>query len=230
MRLLDRQYTETPFYGARRMTAVLRRMGYAVNIKRVRRLMGLLGLETVYPKKRRGLSHPGHRVYPYLLRGLTVDHPDQVWSTDITYIPLERGFLYLVVIMDWHSRFVLSWRLSNTLDERFCVDALQEALSAGSPEIFNSDQGSQFTSEAFTGCLKNAGVRISMDGRGRAFDNIFVERFWRSLKYEEVYLHAYRDGRETREGIERFMNRYCFERPHQSLEYHTPYEVYSERR
>ena len=155
---------------------------------------------------------------------------DQVWSTDITYIPLERGFLYLVLILDWHSRFVLSWRLSNTLDEAFCVASLQEALSRGKPEIFNSDQGSQFTSEAFTGCLKNAGVRISMDGRGRAFDNIFVERFWRSLKYEEVYLHAYRDGRETREGIGRYIGFYCFERPHQALENRTPHEVYSAAR
>ena len=226
MRLLDRQYLETPYYGARRMTAMLRRQGYEVNVKRVRRLLKLMGLETMYPKKRRILSVPGHRVYPYLLKGVTIDHPDQVWSTDITYIPLARGFLYLVVILDWHSRFVLSWRLSNTLDEAFCVEALEEALASGKPEIFNSDQGSQFTSEAFTGRLERAEVRISMDGRGRAFDNIFVERFWRSLKYEEVYLHAYRDGREAYEGIERFVSRYCFERPHQALGYQTPYEVY----
>jgi len=230
MRLLDEQYLKTPFYGARRMTAVLRRMGYEVNVKRVRRLLRLMGLETIYPKKRRRLSEPGHRVYPYLLSGVTVDEVDQVWSTDITYIPLERGFLYLVLILDWHSRFVLSWRLSNTLDEAFCVASLQEALSRGKPEIFNSDQGSQFTGEAFTGCLKDAGVRISMDGRGRAFDNIFVERFWRSLKYEEVYLHAYRDGRETREGIGRYIAFYCFERPHQALENRTPHEVYSAAR
>ncbi len=226
MRILDEQYMKTPFYGARKMTAVLKRMGYKVNIKRVRRLMRLMGLEAVYPRKRRRRSERGNRIYPYLLDGLVVDRPDQVWCADITYIPLWRGFLYLVAVLDRYSRMVLSWRLSNTLDEVFCVVALQQALSGGRPEIFNTDQGSQFTSDAFTGRLERAGVRISMDGRGRAFDNIFVERFWRSLKYEVVYLHAYRDGGEAYEGIKRFVTRYCFERPHQALGYQTPHEVY----
>ena len=226
MRLMDEQYLKTPFYGGRRMQAMLRRRGHMVNLKRVRRLMRVMGLEAVYPKKRTTKGSVGHRVYPYLLGGLKVERSDQVWATDITYIPLARGYLYLVAIMDWRSRYILSWRLSNTLDASFCVEALEEALSGGKPEIFHSDQGSQFTSEVFQDMLRRWEIRISMDGRGRVYDNIFVERFWRSLKYEEVYLHAYTDGRETRRGIGDYIAYYNEERPHQSLENRTPGEVY----
>ena len=226
MRLMDRQYLETPFYGARRMWAFLRRLGHEVNLKRVRRLMRRMGLETIYPKGHKTTLSAGHRTYPYLLRGVVIDHPDQVWGTDIAYVPLSQGFLYIVVILDWHSRYVLSWRLSNTLDVSFCEEALAEALSNGKPEIFNSDQGSQFTSERFQKLLKEAKVQISMDGRGRAYDNIFVERFWRSYKYEEVYLHAYEGGREASRRTAWYMSFYNEKRPHQSLDYRAPAEVY----
>jgi len=229
MSLIDRQYTATPFFGVRRMTATLKREGHAVNDKRVRRLMRVMGLEAIYPKPRTSLKNQANPVYPYLLKGLTIDRPDQVWATDITYIPLQRGWVYLVAVMDWFSRYVLAWEMSNTLDSSFCVDALRRALSLGRPGIFNSDQGSQFTSEAFTGVLKGAGVRISMDGVRRAYDNIFVERLWRSLKYEEVYLRDYGTPPEARRGIGDWFEFYNGTRPHQALEYRTPAEVYGIR-
>ena len=191
MRLIDQQYLQTPFYGVPRMTAQLVRLGHEVNVKRVRRLMRLMGLEAVYQKPRLSQRNPEHKVYPYLLRDVTVERPDQVWSTDITYIPMRRGWVYLVAILDWFSRYVLAWEVSVTLDSSFCISALQRALGLGTPEIFNSDQGSQFTSQAFTRVVEAAGSRISMDGRGRVYDNIFVERLWRTVKYEEVYLHDY---------------------------------------
>ena len=226
MRLLDEQYTRTPFYGWRRMTAQLRREGHAVNPKRVRRLMRLMGLQAIYPKRRTTWPAAGHQIYPYLLRDIEVSRPDQVWATDITYVPMRHGFLYLVAIMDWYSRYVLAWRLSNTLDVDFCIDALEEALSKGIPEIFNTDQGSQFTSQVFTGVLLKKGIKISMDGKGRCQDNIFVERLWRSLKYEEVYLKGYQRVPEARAGIGAYLSFYNQERPHQALGYRTPGEVF----
>jgi putative transposase len=227
MHLMDEQYTRTPYYGVERMTAWLRRLGIGIGHNRVRRLLRLMGLDAVYPKPR--LSRPGgpgHRIWPYLLRDLAVARPNQVWAADITYIRLWRGFVYLVAVMDWHSRYVLSWSLSPTLDAWFCVEALRRALAVGRPEIFNTDQGSQFTSEAFTGILQEAGVAISMDGRGRAFDNIFVERLWRSVKYEEVYLKDYGVVDEARRGLSDYFALYNTERLHQSLGYKTPAEVY----
>jgi len=226
MELLDRQYLETPFYGTRRMAEALRRAGHPVDRKRVRRLMRVMGLEAIYPRRRTSEKAKGHKVYPYLLRGLAVTRPNHAWATDITYIPMVRGFLYLVAILDWASRYVLSWRLSNTLDADFCVDALELALRAGRPEIFNSDQGCQFTSEAFTSVLLGAGVQISMDGRGRCLDNVFAERLWRSLKYEEVYLKAYSTVAEARAGIGSYLRFFNEDRPHQGLGYRTPREVY----
>ena len=229
MRLLDEQYTRTPFYGVRRMREELLRRGYEVNPKRVRRLLRQMGLEAIYAKPRLSVPAPGHRIYPYLLRGLPIVRPDQVWGTDITYIRLRRGFVYLVAIMDWFSRYVLSWELSVTLDVSFCVAALAWALTSARPEIFNSDQGSQFTSEDFTKLLLGHDVRISMDGRGRAMDNIFVERLWRTVKYEEVYLRDYED---VPEAVECLRNYFCFynqERMHQSLAYQTPAEVYFQK-
>jgi len=226
MRLLDEQYTRTPFYGSRRMTVWLEEQGYAVNRKRVSRLMTLMGIEAVYPKPK--LSEPGvgHKVYPYLLEGMEVKRVNQVWSTDITYIRMAQGFVFLVAVMDWFSRYVLSWSLSLTLELDFCLEALRRALRTGRPEIFNSDQGSQFTSEKFTSELEGRQITISMDGRGRYLDNIFVERLWRSLKYEEVYLKDYRLVPEAREGIDRYFRFYNHERPHQSLGYRTPAAIY----
>ena len=207
------------------MTAWLRREGHVVNRKRVRRLMRQMGLQVIWQKPNTSKPNPEHKVYPYLLRGLTIEH--QVWATDITYIPMPRGFFYLVAIMDWHSRKVLSWRLSNTMDAIFCVEALEEALALyGRPEIFNSDQGAQFTSTAFTGVLAAAGVRISMDGKGRWIDNVSIERLWRSAKYEEVYLHGYANGTEARASLTRYFSFYKERRSHQSLEYRTPDDVY----
>lgn len=226
MRLLDEQYLKTPFYGRRRMTAWLRRKNFSVNPKRVSRLMRLMGIEAVYPKPRTSKPSPGHRIYPYLLRGRQIHYSDQVWATDITYIPMARGFMYLVALMDWFSRYVLTWRLSNTLDADFCVVALAGALKKSTPEIFNSDQGSQFTSSDFTGPLEEAGVRISMDGRGRAIDNIFIERLWRTVKYENIYLNAYETVPALQEGLSRYFSFYNNERLHQSLGYQTPAEVY----
>lgn len=226
MRLLDEQYLRTPFYGARKMTVCLRGLGYNPDVKRVRRLLRLMGLEAIYPKPRLSMGAPEHRKFPYLLRGMSIQRVNQVWSTDITYIRLRQGFVYLVAILDWHSRYVLAWRLSNTLDASFCVEALKEALLQGSPEVFNTDQGAQFTCEDFLGILEDAKVQISMDGRGRAFDNIFVERLWRSVKYEEVYLHEYETVTDAEEGMERYFPFYNGERIHQSLDYRTPAEVH----
>jgi putative transposase len=226
-RLIDEEYTRRPFYGSRRMVLFLKAQGHTVNRKRVQRLMRLMGLAGMAPGPNTSRPHPQHRVYPYLLRGLSVTRPNQVWSTDITYVRLDRGFAYLVSIIDWYSRKVLSWRLSNTLDAAFCIDCLEGALQRfGAPEIFNSDQGVQFTSEAFTGVLKREGVKISMDGRGRALDNIFVERLWRSVKHEDIYLKGYAGMVELTVGLTEYFAFYNGERPHQSLAYQTPDQVY----
>jgi putative transposase len=227
MRRIDEQYTATPFYGVERMTACLQRQGFRIGHNRVRRLLRLMGLEALYPKPR--LSIPGgpeHRVYPYLLRSLRIDHVNQVWSSDITYIRLTRGFAYLVAILDWFSRYVLSWRLSTTLEAWFCVEALREALRSARPQIVNTDQGSQFTSGDWIEALCEAGVSISMDGRGRAFDNIFTERLWRSVKYEEVYLKDYEAVDEARSGLDDYFCFYNTVRPHQALGYRTPAAVH----
>jgi putative transposase len=226
MRLLDEQYTRTPFYGSRKMTEWLATVGRMVNRKRVSRLMELLGIEAVYPKPKLSQPGAGHRIYPYLLRGTTVGRVNQVWSTDITYIRMAQGFVYLVAVMDWFSRFVLSWSLSLTMEVEFCIEALKRALRRGRPEIFNSDQGSQFTSDMFTGELSGRQIAISMDGRGRCMDNIFVERLWRSLKYEEVYLKDYASVTEARASIERYFRFYNHERLHQNLDYRTPAAIY----
>jgi putative transposase len=231
LRLLDQQYLETPFYGSRRMTVILRQHGYEVNRKRVQRLMRQLGIEALYPKPRLSKAHPEHQVYPYLLRDLAVTQSNQVWCTDITYLPVLKGHFYLVAIMDWYSRKVLSWQISNTMDVTFCVEALQESITRyGTPEIFNSDQGSQFTSNSFTACLKAAGVQISMDGRGRCFDNIFIERLWRSFKYELIYLMAFEDGIHLNKEVRKWFEWYNQKRPHQALNYRTPEVVYWEMR
>ena len=227
-RVIDEQYTETPFYGVPRMTAHLRREGWRVNPKRVRRLMRSMGLVAIYPKPRLSAPDQAHPPYPYLLRGLRIERPDHVWATDITYIRLQGAHVYLVAIMDWYSRYVLSWELSNTLDSAFCVEALEKALAISQPEVFNSDQGGQFTSRAFTERLKRSGIRISMDGRGRVFDNIFVERLWRTVKYEEVYLKDYAGMPDARENLARYFRFYNRRRPHQSLQWRTPAEVYFE--
>jgi putative transposase len=227
MRRLDELFTAWPFLGSRRMTAMLRAEGHVINRKRVQRLMRRMGIVALGPKPRTTKPAPGHQIFPYLLRGMVIDRPNQVWAADITYIPLGRGFLYLVAIIDWASRAVLSWRLSNTMDVSFCVAALEEALARfGTPAIFNTDQGSQFTSAAFTGTLAAAGVRISMDGRGRWMDNVFIERLWRSLKHEEVYLKGYADGREARAGIAAWITFYNLRRPHQALGNRTPMTVW----
>jgi putative transposase len=226
MQLIDQQYLDRPFYGSRRMTVWLRNQGYGVNRKRVRRLMGIMGLRAIYRCPRTSQPAPDHQVYPYLLRDVAITQPNQVWSADITYIPMARGFLYLVAIMDWYSRYVLAWRLSNTLETSFCVEALEEALRTGVPEIFNTDQGAQFTSQTFPGLLQQHGVRVSMDGKGCYTDNLFIERLWRSLKYEEVYLKAYAGGKEARAGIGGYFDFYNLERPHQALGYQTPAEVF----
>ena len=226
MALMDRQYLKTPFYGSRKMKAWLLQQGYLVSRKRVRRLMRLMGLEAIYRRPNTSKPAPGHRIFPYLLKGVEVNRVDQVWAADITYIPMAKGFLYLVAIMDWHSRHVLAWKLSNTMDTSFCVAALEEALGKGRPEIFNTDQGSQFTSEAFTQTLQEQRVQVSMDGKGRYLDNIFVERLWRSIKYEEVYLKAYQTVAEARTGINAYLEFYNRQRPHQALGYRTPAEVY----
>lgn len=230
MRLIDEQHLRTPFYGVEQMRLHLNRLlaaeGMTVNPKRVRRLMRLMGLEAISPKPRLSRQNPEHTVYPYLLKGMTIDRPDQVWCTDITYVPMHRGWVYLVAVMDWFSRYVLAWEVSITLDASFCVDALKRALSMGTPAIFNSDQGSQFTSQAFTGVLREADIRISMDGRGRVYDNIFVERLWRSVKYEEVYLHDYQTVAEAVSGLGRYFAFYNHARPHQAFGGLTPAEMY----
>lgn len=230
MRLIDAEYTAHPFYGSRKMTRWLVQQGEAVNRKRVQRLMRLMGLEAIYPKPRLSLAGRGHRVYPYLLRGVSVVRADQVWSTDITYVALPKGFMYLAAVIDWYSRFVVSWRLSNTLEGTFCLEMLDEALGRGRPEVFNTDQGSQFTAEAFTGRLERAGVAVSMDGRGRCLDNVFVERLWRTVKYEDVYLKGYETVPELDGGLGRYFAFYNEERVHQALGYRTPAEVYREVR
>jgi putative transposase len=236
MDLIDQQYLSTPFYGSRRMKVWLWGQGYLVNRKRVQRLMRTMGLQAIYRKPRTSRPGPGHKVYPYLLGSMKITRPNQVWAADITYMPMAKGFLYLVAIMDWYSRHVMAWRLSNTLDADFCVEALEDALSKGKPEVFNTDQGSQFTSEGFTGLLKQHGVRISpdeygtfgMDGKGRYMDNIFVERLWRTVKYEEVYLKAYTDGMQANIGLKSYFHFYNNQRPHQALGYRTPTEVINE--
>jgi putative transposase len=226
LKAIDKLFTDAPFLGARRLKEMLQHQGYNVSRRRVRRLMRVLGIEAIYPRPKTTIRNPEHKVFPYLLRGLTIDRPDQVWATDVTYIPMHKGFVYLIAIMDWYSRYVLSWELSNSLDTTFCVEALKSALTLSRPEIFNTDQGSQFTAEDFQKPLKEAGIRISMDGRGRWMDNVFVERLWRSIKYEEVYLHAYESIKEARTSIGRWFNFYNYQRPHQSLDYKTPYEIY----
>jgi len=228
MKLIDEQYTSYPFYGIRRMTAHLRREGYGVNSKRIARLMRKMGICAIYPAPKTSVVNSEHRIYPYLLRGVAIDRVNQVWSCDITYIRLVGGFLYLIAVLDWHSRFVLSWELSNTMEVGFCVEALDSALLMARPEIFNTDQGSQFTSQMFTQRLESHAIQISMDGRGRAFDNIFIERLWRSVKYEDVYLKDYQDGWAAREGIGNYFVFYNEKRLHSSLGYRTPKEVYFE--
>ena len=227
MRMIDKQFLETPFYGVRQMTWHLRNEDHLVNEKRIRRLMRLMGLMPIYQKPNTSKAAKGHKIYPYLLRGLRVERPNQVWCADITYLPMRRGFLYLVAIMDWHTRKVLAWRISNTLEAEFCVDALNEAIHKfGPPEIMNTDQGSQFTSFAWTDRLRRSGVRISMDGKGRFLDNIFVERLWRSLKYECVYLHAWETGSEAKAGVRKWIAFYNHKRPHSALGGQPPAVVY----
>ena len=227
MRLLDEQYTRTPFYGARKMTWWLRSQGYGVDVKRVRRLLRLMGLEAIYPKPRLSFNGVEHRKFPYLLHGLDIRRPNQVWCADITYLRLKHGFGYLVAIMDWFSRYVLSWEVSNTLEADFCVSALDEALRLARPEISNTDQGSQFTSDDFIEMLEKAKVRISMDGQGRFLDNIFVERLWRTVKYEDIFIHDYETLSDARAGLRRYFSFYNDERFHETLEYRTPAQVYS---
>jgi putative transposase len=230
MRLIDEQYLRTPFFGSRKMAIWLARQGRIVNRKRVQRLMRLMGIEAIYPRPRTTWHNTQHCVFPYLLREVAILRPDQVWSTDITYVPLAHGFMYLTAVIDWYSRYVLSWRLSNSLEGLFCVEALEDALQHGRPEIFNTDQGSQYTAAAFIGCLERAGVAISMDGRGRALDNVFIERLWRTIKYEWLYLQGYRSVSELYEGLLWYFGFYNSDRPHQALGYRTPKEVYFEAR
>jgi putative transposase len=229
MRLIDREYVRHPFLGSRRMTTYLCGLGHGVNRKRVRRLMAVMGLEAVYPKPRLSKPHPGHRIYPYLLRGVAVERPDQVWSTDITYVPMPAGFMYLTAVIDWFSRYVLSWRLSNSLDADFCVAALEQALKRGRPEVFNTDQGAQFTAAAFVARVEAAGAKMSMDGRGRWLDNVFVERLWRTVKYEHVYVWRADTVAALEAGLRHYFAYYNRERPHQSLNDRTPAAVYAEK-
>jgi putative transposase len=229
MRLLDEEYTAHPFLGSRRLTKWLIEQGEPVNRKRVQRLLRIMGLEAIYPKPKLSAAGRGHRLYPYLLRNVRIERPNQVWSTDITYVPLASGFMYLAAILDWFSRYVLAWRLSNTLDGSFCLEMLDEALSRGRPEVFNTDQGVQFTSVAWTGRLESAGVSVSMDGRGRCLDNVFVERLWRTVKYEDIYLRGYETVPQLQQGLGRYFLYYNEERFHQSLDYRTPAVVYQQR-
>jgi putative transposase len=226
MRLMDEQYLKTPFYGYPRMTVWLRRQGYTINPKRVYRLMRKMGIQALYAKPKTSQAAQGHKIYPYLLRNLEITHVNQVWSADITYIPMPTGFMYLVAVMDWYSRYVLAWQLSNTLDGAFCLEALDQALQWGKPEVFNTDQGSQFTADAFTACLHHAGIRISMDGRGRALDNVFIERLWRSVKYEDIFLKEYDTVSQLQTGLADYFWFYNEDRPHQSLNYQTPAKLY----
>lgn len=227
MRLIDEEYLKNPTSGSRGMKKILHRRGFKINRKRIQRLMRLMGLEAIYPKPKTSRPHPVHKVYPYLLRGMQIDRPNQVWAADITYIPMSKGFMYLVAVMDWHSRKVLSFRVSNTLDADFCVEALVEALARyGPPDIFNTDQGAQFTSEKFTQTLKSHGVAISMDGKGRVQDNIFIERLWWTVKYQYVYLHCFDSGSQLRTGLKQWFEFYNGQRSHQALDDMTPDEVY----
>jgi putative transposase len=226
MRRMDEQYTKCPFYGSRRMTAWLTQQGEEVNRKRVQRLMRLMGLEAIYAKPRLSIAGRGHRIYPYLLRNVRIERVDQVWSTDITYIPMALGFMYLAAVIDWYSRYVIAWRLSNSLDGSFCQEMLEEALGKGRPEVFNTDQGVQFTAAAFTGRLEAAGVAVSMDGRGRCLDNVFVERLWRSVKQEYVYLWCCAEVPDLQRGLGGYFSFYNEERLHQALAYRTPAQVY----
>lgn len=226
MRLIDEHYLEAPEYGYRTMTDLLRRQGYAVNGKRVLGLMRKMGIQAVFPRPKTSLRQADHQIWPYLLRNRTVKQPDEVWCVDITYIPMPTGFMYLVAVMDWFSRFVLAWKLSNSMDTAFCINALESAFAFGQPYIFNSDQGSQFTSNAFTNRLLDRRIHISMDGRGRYLDNIFIERLWRTVKYDEVYMYNHATVPELHAGLSRYFDRYCYRRPHQSLAYCTPAEVY----
>lgn len=227
MRVIDEQFLATPYYGSRQMVRQLRRSGYRVSRKRVRRLMRLMGLQAIYQTPKTSLPHPQHKVYPYLLKDIAINRPNQVWCSDITYIPIKRGFLYLVAIMDWYSRKVLAWRISNTLDTQFCVQALKEAISVyGIPNIFNTDQGSQYTSLIFTNVLKDHEIKISMDGKGRWIDNVFIERLWRSLKYECAYLNNFENGWQAKDLIGNWINHYNGERPHSTFDGQTPHEVY----
>lgn len=229
MRQIDQLYLKRPFCGSPRLTLWLQELGYAVNEKRVARLMRVMGLQAIVPGPHTSKRHPKHRIYPYLLRNLEISAPNLVWCSDITYIPMRQGYLYLMVVMDWFSRYVLEWELSNSLESAFCLAALTRALARGAPAIFNTDQGSQFTSEDFTGHLRDAGALISMDGRGRALDNVFVERLWRSLKYEEVYIHDYADGHAAEKGLSRYFGFYNRVRRHQALEWRTPEAVFRSR-
>lgn len=229
MRLIDEQYLRRPFFGSRRMAVWLENVGHVVNRKRVQRLMRLMGIEAIYPKPRTTQNNPEHRIFPYLLRDVAIVRPDQVWSTDITYVPMPRGFMYLTAVIDWYSRYVLSWRLSNSLEGSFCLEVLEEALQQGRPEIFNTDQGVQYTATAFTGRLQRDGILISMDGRGRALDNVFVERLWRSVKYECLYLHGFDTVPALTQGLTDYFDFYRHERPHQALNYSTPAQVYGQR-
>jgi len=226
MHCIDEIFTECPFYGARKIKEALRRLGWNIGRQKVRSLMNKMGLEAIYPKKKTSMPHPDHKIYPYLLTNVYITRSNMVWASDITYIRLRQGFLYLVAIIDWFSRYVLSWRLSNSLDVYFCMEALEEALDKGKPDIFNTDQGSQFTSNDFTGILLNKGIAISMDGRGRVFDNIFTERLWRTVKYEEVYIKQYHVYSDVKEGLVNYFPFYNTRRFHQSLGYKTPHEVH----
>jgi putative transposase len=226
MEEIDREYTDHPFLGSRRMTRFLGTQGHEVNRKRVQRLMRLMGLEAVYPKPKLSSGGVGHKVYPYLLRNVAIERANQVWSTDITYVPMPTGFMYLTAVIDWYSRYVLSWRLSNTLDVEFCLEALEEALNGDCPEVFNTDQGVQFTSVSYTSRLETAGAKVSMDGKGRCLDHVFVERLWRTVKYEEIYLYRHETVPELYAGLSRYFAYYNRERQHQSLKYRTPAEVY----
>lgn len=226
MALIDRQHVKTPFYGSRKMVVELAKSGYHVNRKKVRRLMRLMGIQAIYPKRSLSQRRLDHKVYPYLLKDAAIERPNAVWSIDITYVPVRTGYLYLTAVIDWYSRYVLSWQLSNTLDVTFCIDALEDSLIKGKPEIFNSDQGSQFTSNEFTKILLANGIRISMDGRGRVFDNIFIERLWRSVKYENIYLNDYETGRDLKEGLDAYFDFYNNLRSHQALDYNVPYDVH----
>ena len=226
MRLMDEEHLRYPAKGSRQLVDFLKRSGHDVNRKRIQRLMRKMGIEGLAPSRRTTLKNEGHRIYPYLLRDLEIVRPDQVWCCDITYIPMEFGFFYLVAVMDWFSRYVVSWRLSNSMDVDFCVEALEDALGKGKPEIFNTDQGSQFTSREFTGTLKSSDVTISMDGKGRAIDNVMIERLWRTVKYEEVYLKQYNSGADCHKGLGEYLDYYCHRRSHQGLDHQTPWEVY----